>query len=198
MAKSMARAKTKTLYNDTRSGFTIIEVVLVLAIAGLIFLMVFIALPQLQRAQRDTQRRDAIASFQSAITQFQVNNNGRIPGQGNKTSKCDPGDSTDMPPLTEGNEACRMIVVYLNGADDDKNGFIDPDGTPYKVNIMGEFGGTQPSFGAAGESGLDHTIYMYTKAGCNGEEVVKANNARDFALVYRLEGSGIYCHGNND
>ena len=35
-------------------GFTIIEVVLVLAIAGLIFLMVFIALPVLQRSQRDT------------------------------------------------------------------------------------------------------------------------------------------------
>ncbi len=41
----------------TRGGFTIIEVVLVLAIAGLIFLMVFIALPALQRAQRDSQRK---------------------------------------------------------------------------------------------------------------------------------------------
>lgn len=44
-------------------GFTIIEVVLVLAIAGLIFLMVFIALPALQRSQRDTQRRDDVARF---------------------------------------------------------------------------------------------------------------------------------------
>ena len=35
-------------------GFTIIEVVLVLAIAALIFLMVFIALPALQASQRDT------------------------------------------------------------------------------------------------------------------------------------------------
>ena len=41
----------------TKKGFTIIEVVLVLAIAGLIFLMVFVALPQLQSSQRDTQRR---------------------------------------------------------------------------------------------------------------------------------------------
>ncbi|MBS7346174.1 MAG: type II secretion system protein, partial [Candidatus Sacchiramonaceae bacterium] len=39
-------------------GFTIIEVVLVLAIAGLIFLVVFIALPALQRNQRDTQREN--------------------------------------------------------------------------------------------------------------------------------------------
>ena len=36
-----------------KKGFTIIEVVLVLAIAGLIFLMVFIALPALQRSQRN-------------------------------------------------------------------------------------------------------------------------------------------------
>ena len=43
-----------------KAGFTIIEVVLVLAIAGLIFLMVFLALPALNRGQRNTQRkRDA-------------------------------------------------------------------------------------------------------------------------------------------
>ena len=42
----------------TKSGFTVIEVALVLAIAGMIFLMVFIALPALQRSQRDTSRRD--------------------------------------------------------------------------------------------------------------------------------------------
>ena len=41
---------------NSKKGFTIIEVVLVLAIGGLIFLMVFIALPALQRSQRDAQR----------------------------------------------------------------------------------------------------------------------------------------------
>ena len=43
---------------NSKKGFTIIEVVLVLAIAGLIFLMVFVALPALQRSQRDTARRN--------------------------------------------------------------------------------------------------------------------------------------------
>ena len=51
-----------------KKGFTIIEVVLVLAIAGLIFLMVFIALPALQRSQRNTQREDDIARFLTAAT----------------------------------------------------------------------------------------------------------------------------------
>ena len=62
-----------------RKGFTIIEVVLVLAIAGLMFLMVFIALPALQRSQRDTQRRQDLSRFMSQITQYQTNNRGAVP-----------------------------------------------------------------------------------------------------------------------
>jgi len=60
-------------------GFTIIEVVLVLAIAGLIFLMVFIALPALQRGQRDTARKSDVGSISSAITSYTANNRGSFP-----------------------------------------------------------------------------------------------------------------------
>lgn len=62
-----------------QKGFTIIEVVLVLAIAGLIFLMIFIALPALQRGQRDTQRRDDASRFITQLNSYSTNNNGRIP-----------------------------------------------------------------------------------------------------------------------
>ena len=67
------------LRNNKKNGFTIIEVVLVLAIAGLIFLMVFVALPSLQRSQRDTQRRQDMARLATAVVQYQSNNNGNIP-----------------------------------------------------------------------------------------------------------------------
>jgi type IV pilus assembly protein PilA len=60
-------------------GFTIIEVVLVLAIAGLIFLMVFIALPALQRNQRDTARKTDVATVASAVTSYSGNNRGTFP-----------------------------------------------------------------------------------------------------------------------
>lgn len=46
----MKAIKLNKNQNLTKKGFTIIEVVLVLAIAGLIFLMVFLALPALQRS----------------------------------------------------------------------------------------------------------------------------------------------------
>ena len=64
---------------QNKKGFTIIEVVLVLAIAGLIFLMVFVALPALQRGQRDSQRRSDISRFMSQINSYQTNNGGRVP-----------------------------------------------------------------------------------------------------------------------
>lgn len=60
-------------------GFTIIEVVLVLAIAGLIFLMVFLALPALQRTQRDTQRKDDLSRFAAAVQAYKSNNGGKMP-----------------------------------------------------------------------------------------------------------------------
>lgn len=62
-----------------KEGFTIIEVVLVLAIAGLIFLMVFIALPALQRNQRDTARKTDVSTIASAYTTYTNNNRGTAP-----------------------------------------------------------------------------------------------------------------------
>jgi prepilin-type N-terminal cleavage/methylation domain-containing protein len=62
-----------------QKGFTIIEVVLVLAIAGLIFLMVFIALPALQRSQRDSQRKTDLSRALTRVTDFQSNNRNRLP-----------------------------------------------------------------------------------------------------------------------
>lgn len=62
-----------------QKGFTIIEVVLVLAIAGLIFLMVFIALPALQRGQRDTQREQDLSRAQAALNSYMSNNRNQIP-----------------------------------------------------------------------------------------------------------------------
>ena len=61
-----------------KKGFTIIEVVLVLAIAGLIFLMVFIAFPALQRSQRDTQRTDDMARVQSQLMSWQNNHSNKL------------------------------------------------------------------------------------------------------------------------
>ena len=64
---------------QAQKGFTIIEVVLVLAIAGLIFLMVFIALPALQRNQRDGARKSDVSTIAAGVTQYTANNRGAFP-----------------------------------------------------------------------------------------------------------------------
>ena len=70
--------KIESKFNKNNfKGFTIIEVVLVLAIAGLIFLMVFLALPALQRSQRDTQRKQDVAMVVTALHNWKANNKGR-------------------------------------------------------------------------------------------------------------------------
>ena len=69
------------LINNSR-GFTIVEVVIVLAIAGLIFAVVFVAVPQLQQGQRDSARDSEFDRLESAITQYQSRNNGDLPGTG--------------------------------------------------------------------------------------------------------------------
>jgi len=74
-------------------GFTIIEVVLVLAIAGLIFLMVFIALPALQAGQRDTARKSDVSNVASAITSYTSSNRGNFPAIGTTTLDAQLGGS---------------------------------------------------------------------------------------------------------
>ena|ERR1035437_4240767 len=60
-------------------GFTIIEVLIVLAIAGLILLIVFLAIPALQRTARNTQRKNDISAILAAVTEYSNNNGGTLP-----------------------------------------------------------------------------------------------------------------------
>jgi prepilin-type N-terminal cleavage/methylation domain-containing protein len=60
-------------------GFTIIEVLIVLAIAGLIMLVVFLAIPALQRNSRNNQRTTDVANILGGVGEYVSNNNGQTP-----------------------------------------------------------------------------------------------------------------------
>jgi prepilin-type N-terminal cleavage/methylation domain-containing protein len=192
-AKSAGRGKVLA-DRGTRSGFTIIEVVLVLAIAGLIFLMVFIALPVLQRSQRDTERRSAVGRVASQIQQYQTNNNGRLPKNGSIAAQEPTGDDDRVKIEvynSSNNPAASFIKNYMNGATAEYNEFMDPSGWAYGLKID-EFAGDQPTLNFD-----EHMIYMYKGARCNGELLEKTNNSRDYALLYKLEGASVYCTNNS-
>lgn len=155
---------------QTKKGFTIIEVVLVLAIAGLIFLMVFIALPALQRNQRDTQRKNDLSRVQSAINSFQANNRGAIPT------------------ITGNTLSGNFVASYLSVGGDT---FRDPNGNPYRFqaeNVVDWAG--NPTGDAA-------TLIQYAVGTrCNGSALVGGQGNNKVALRMALEGGGIYCLNN--
>lgn len=68
--------KTK-LKNE--KGFTIVEVLIVLAIAGLILLIVFLAVPALRRNSRNTATKQDVANVLAGISEYAAANNGSLP-----------------------------------------------------------------------------------------------------------------------
>ena len=169
----------------SKKGFTIIEVVLVLAIAGLIFLMVFVALPALQRSQRDTQRRDDMARFMSQLSQYQANNNGQVPSGNNPTAIQASYN--------------RFITNYLKAGGDT---FADPStGADYKIVAAvkcttGSAGCPNQTTSTTAEYSALGAISVYTNATCNGENPVYIKGDRKVAITLKLEGAGIYCGHN--
>lgn len=65
--------------NKREEGFTIIEVLIVLAIAGLILLVVFLAVPALQRNGRNTAIKNDVQNLLGGVSEFMSNNDGLAP-----------------------------------------------------------------------------------------------------------------------
>jgi len=149
-----------------KQGFTIIEVVLVLAIAGLIFLMVFVALPNLQRSQRDTQRRDDYAALAAGITNYLSSHGGKFPITVN---------AKDL----------------INADGKDPSGFdyalnISNVTSGQTVNALNA--GTNTAASTV-------VVYTHAKCDNNGEKPEYSASSRAFAIYGQLE-SGTYCSSN--
>lgn len=152
-----------------KKGFTIIEVVLVLAIAGLIFLMVFVALPALQRSQRDTQRRQDYADLASAISNYTTNNNGKLPPASN--GKLDPKQ-------------------YINA-----NG-TDPNGKTYTIIVQEATSSTTITAPSESQVYVYTKANCEGSATDTGYAQPKyVNSTRAYAVYGYLE-TGTYCQAN--
>ena len=76
----------KKVKQRKESGFTIIEVLIVLAIAGLILLVVLLAVPALQRNGRNTTVKNDASAIAGGISDFESNNSGATPTGGTLTN----------------------------------------------------------------------------------------------------------------
>jgi prepilin-type N-terminal cleavage/methylation domain-containing protein len=182
-----------------KKGFTIIEVVLVLAIAGLIFLMVFIALPALQRSQRNTRRRQDMARILAQFTEYSSNNGGQVPTE-------DKLDSFVQNYVGASSGTNKQAAYGASTCVGDQ--FCDPDGSPYNITHMSGSneltGAANPVFKTTGEGATDkfsnHIIKYYTNATCSASDegaTSEGNGSRDIAILYMLEGGAVYCGDNH-
>ena len=165
----------------SKKGFTIIEVVLVLAIAGLIFLMVFIALPNMQRSQRDTARRNDYAAFASNITNYLTNNNGSLP------ANC-AASITDNAITGTGKNVCNQPEKYVN------TDGIDSAGKVYKISVKAYATNLAMNEMTKGDN---PEIWLVKNAKCGDSQgtVTSSGGNRDYAVLGQLE-SGIFCQDN--
>lgn len=164
-----------------KSGFTLIEVVLVLAIAGLLTTVVFLAVSGAQRARRDDQRKRDAVTLVAAVENWRSNNKGR-----NVQSEAD---------LEE------IATKYFNRQD-------PLLGEPYTVMIVSD--GTEHEFAKnwfdyPGHSLPDHSFLLYFMSHICGSDAGTftyvtnddtTHRPREYSVLVQLEAGEVYCVDN--
>jgi len=89
--RTTKRVTTLSINELSRAGFTLVEIIIVLAIVGLIFVIIFLAVAAAQRGARDTARKDNVNRLVASIQQTAGNNNGVYPTIVAPTTACSPG-----------------------------------------------------------------------------------------------------------
>lgn len=147
-------------------GFTIIEVMIVLAIAGLIMLIVFLAVPALQRSSRNTQRKADASNALAAVSEYTNNNGGSLPGVG--------ALSFTAPNLTIGAagtaQSSAKLGYYTSGVGAGAG----------QVNLTGY---------AALPSTVTDTLLLETGTTCTSATTTAAGTARAIVAIFGIETS---------
>ncbi len=170
LAQALPTPQRRWNSSSHKPAFTIIEVVLVLAIAGLIFLMVFIALPALQRSQRDAQRKRDVDRALAAVQRYRTNNR-------------------SLPNGTVWNNILRAQYLF-NG----EESFRDPDGNHYYFYARPT--GILPTERVPEDAAVSRILYtLHSRCTDTGNtESAVGNHLVSLQIV--LESGGVYCVNN--
>lgn len=175
--------------------------------------MVFIALPALQRSQRNIQRRNDIDRFAQAAIEYQKHNSGNLPFKGYNydvnfvpryiDSNCEHGSthSYDFGGDFASNVGGYIRNIRYNNCSD---AFTDPDGTVYQIyhmmntpiNYDGQYVFSDKVISS---DRFMHAVFLISKSGCGSSEntVVKKDGKNNFAIIMKLEGGSVYCVDNS-
>lgn len=174
-------------------GFTIVEVLIVLAIAGLIMAVVFIAVPHLERSQRDAKREAIARSVAAEIETYANNNQGVYPFSVPGTFAY-PHNRADCQPVPSTGCYSDFINRYINGivnTDDPTTNQPMLSGADYQHGVPIEW----PDPPTPADASTVHTGELYIEFGarCNGEGVVSngvvspSSHSYSYAILVGLD-----------
>lgn len=152
-----------TKVKNLKKGFTIIEVMIVMAIAGLILAVVLIAIPQLQRSQRDNARQSVLSRLTSEFGSYAGNNEGKFP--------------------VTAQTLADFISRYITNKVDIKN---PSSGSDYAVSIAGNAAANPTSAQILVYPGMSCSGESVTGALSNSATV------REYAIRLQLERANVY------
>ena len=162
-------------------GFTIIEVMIVLAIAALILLVVFLAVPNLQRSQKNNARKSDASRMAAAVVDFtSTNSTGSLPSSFNDCTTLVQATTslsqfTFTTPCVAANAAATMAALSMSS----NNLYI----------VANASGGTIPAI-PAGTTGV---MILADQAQCPASIVpgttafAAGSNPKQAALLYNLQ-----------
>lgn len=161
-----------------QKGFTLIEVVLVLAIGGLIFLLAFLAFQQVSRNRRDTQRRADASRVVAELQNFYGDVNANPRELNNGTTLWSGAASTPE-------DLGVFVNKYLGG-----NSFKDPGGRLYIWYAQDTFDATAAPVEVLGTQAWP--ISYRANAKCNTSGGITTGETGIVAVRIKLE-TGIVC-----
>ena len=148
-------------------GFTIVEVMIVLAIGALILTIVFLAVPSLERSSRNTQRNDDSYKVLSAVNECSSNNNGDI-------TQCLPSNGA-------GNYITSGGPILSSG------GYLDTSKLRQLTTIRLYTPTSTPGYPAAG---VNDSAYVFSGYSCSTTSPYYTNNnvgANQFVVLFNRE-----------
>lgn len=165
--------KTSVSHAKWAGGFTIIETMIVLAIAGLILLLVFEAIPQVERSSRNNQRQQDVTAILQAVSHYELDHGGVFP----------PTCGAVAPLCGAANEA--LQYTPLTYYDDTQAGNIKIVNQALPVT-------NKPAMSASDPNATNEVdVYNYEKCATNssGSAITTGAGYEDVVALYALESS---------
>lgn len=165
----LTRLVLRAVGNSVKSrGFTIIETLIVLAIAGLILLLIFMLLPVLERNGRNNQRQQDVSAILAAVSHYELNNTGGFPQTCGTTA-------ANLCGLTGGPLAYAKLTFY----DDTTAGLV----------TINQLVSTSPAPNLVIISDTVE-VYNYSKCGTSSSSPPVSAGFNNFVVLYALETGG--------